>query len=298
MRPLLSLSAVNVLAACAIVTAAAPAAHAADNSICVSSYEQSQSLRKAGKLHEARQRALECARDVCPAVLSRDCERWATELEASMPTVIFDVRGTSGEELSQVTVSLDGQKLLDRLDGKAVEVEPGTHTFRFTPGDDSKGPSKDVTVVIREGEKYRKISSSFEEKSVASIAATGSSERPKVSLSRPVPAGVYVFGGIGVASLAAGTFFALRGLSQKKDLDSCKPSCNPDDVDALTRNYAIADIAFGVGIVSGVAALYLYLTRPHAEVPASTAGVSGLRASSFSVTPTQGGARATLGLRF
>jgi len=294
MRSLLTSTIPKIVAACAAVLVSSPAASfAADTNVCVSSYEQSQSLRRVGKLRDARQRALECARDVCPAVLSRDCQRWATELETSIPTVIFDVRGLAGEEITKVTVFIDDKKLVDRLDGKAMEVEPGTHKFRFVPKE-LKGASKEVSVTIREGEKYRKISSSFEDKAAA-----------QASISRPIPTAAYVFGGIGIAGLAAGTFFGLRGLSQKNDLDSCKPQCSPSDVDSMSRNYAIADIAFGVGVVSGVAAVYLYLTRP-ASVEAPAASSAGSSAGSFtaralgafSVTPTQGGARASWALSF
>ncbi|WP_394826882.1 hypothetical protein [Pendulispora albinea] len=276
---------VLTLGAAALVSWPA-ASFAADTNACVSSYEQSQSLRRAGKLREARQRALECARDVCPAVLSRDCQRWVTELDTSIPTVIFDVRGLTGEELTQVTVFIDEKKLLDRLDGKAIEVEPGTHKFRFEPKE-PKGATREVSATIREGEKYRKISASFEDKAAV-----------QASISRPIPTAVWVFGGVGVAGLAAGTFFGLRGLSQKNDLDSCKPNCNPSDVDSMSRSYAIADIALGVGVVSGVAALYLFLTRPTLTAPRDAGATTALGGSSFSVAPTQGGARASWGLRF
>ncbi|WP_394837689.1 hypothetical protein LVJ94_12335 [Pendulispora rubella] len=270
------------------VLAATPvAAYAADTNVCVSSYEQSQSLRKGGKLRDARQRALECARDTCPAVLSRDCQRWITELDNSIPTVIFDVRGLAGEELTQVTVFLDGKKVVDRLDGKALDVDPGTHTFKFVPGGALKDATRESTIVIREGEKYRKVSASFEDKSISAQAA---------NKSRPVPVATWVFGGIGVAGLAAGTFFALSGNSKKSDLDQCKPQCNPSDVDSMSRNYAIADIAFGVGVISGVAAVYLYLTRPTVEEAPPPAVAKALR--SFSVAPAQGGAQASWGMQF
>jgi len=279
-----SFASATFLATCTFVLAQSPVARAADTNVCVSSYEQTQSLRKAGKLQDARQRALECARDVCPAILSKDCQRWASEIDASIPTVIFDVRGTSGEPLTQVTVFVDDQKLVDHLDGKAVEVEPGTHKFRFAPNGDTKGAPNEVSAVIREGEKYQKIAASFEDKTA-----------PKSGLSRPVPTAVYVFGGVGVVGLAAGTFFALRGNSKKSDLDACKPNCDPNDVNTMSHNYAIADIAWGVGVVSGVAALYLYLTRPSVAASAGST-VGTLRG--FSVAPTQGGARATWGLHF
>ncbi len=286
MRAFTHSAAAHILAICTLSLAASPSAYAqatsgGGTSACLSSYEQTQSLRKAGKLHDAKKRALECASASCPGVLARDCQTWITEIDASMPTVIFDVRGPAGEEFSQVTVYLDDKKLVDHLDGKSIEVEPGTHKFRFEPNAD-KTTSKEVTAVIREGEKFRKISASFEDKNASK------------AFLRPTPPAVYVFGGIGLVGLAAGTFFALRGHSEKSDLDSCKPTCNPGDVNTMSRNYAIADIAFGVGVVSGAAAIYLYLTRP--QVEAAPPSMGALR--NFSVAPTQGGARASWGIRF
>lgn len=270
------------------------AAAADANAACFTSYEQTQSLRKSGKLRDARQQALQCARDVCPTALSKDCARWAAEIDVSIPSVVFEAHGPDGAELVQVKVFMDDALLVERLDGKAVEVEPGAHVFRF---EDAKGEGEPVTVqsVVREGEKNRKVAAAFGGGESEGSAPVVDSGGHAMKASRPVPVATYVFGGVGAAAIATGVVFAIYGTSQKSDLDACKPGCAPGDVNAMTRSFAVADVAFGVGIVSSAAAVYLYLTRPRVTSRAAGPRPSGL---SFSAAPTRGGAAAAMQLQF
>jgi hypothetical protein len=81
-----------------------------------------------------------------------------------------------------------------------------------------------------------------------------------------VPAGVWVFGAVGVAAFAGFTYFALKFDSQVNDLDSCKPRCSSSAVDDANSTRTISYIPLGIGIVSiGVAGIW-YLARPKVEV--------------------------------
>ena len=65
----------------------APAkAHAVDNA-CFDAYESTQRLRNGGKVTEAREQALICARAACPQALQKDCARWRDELTQMLATV-------------------------------------------------------------------------------------------------------------------------------------------------------------------------------------------------------------------
>jgi hypothetical protein len=241
--PARSLALALTLASLAI----APRARA-DKDPCISAYEQTQTLRKDGKIIAAKAQAAVCARESCPALLSKDCTRWLGDLEQSTPSVVFDARSASGAELLDVRVTVDGAPLVSRIDGKAVQVEPGRRTFRFeTEG----APAVETMVVVREGEKNRRV---------RVVLATHAK-----AASRPVPAGVWIFGGASVVALATATVFTIDGLSRKSDLDQCKPRCNPDDVDTMSARFTMADVALGAGVAAGVAALYLFFTRPPTE---------------------------------
>lgn len=222
-------------------------AQAADDPACIQAYEQTQALRKQSKLRDAREQAAKCARDTCPAVLARDCAKWFTEIEQSIPTVTFDARSPDGLELTNVKVTMDGKPLVDKVDGKSVPVDIGAHTFRFELVGDARVAPAERQAVVHEGDKNRKISVTFH------FAAASA---------RPVPASVWILGVASILGLGAGGFFAVKGLGQKGDLDDCKPNCAADKVNDVSKSYAFADVFLTAGVVTGVTAVILYLTRP------------------------------------
>jgi len=230
---------------------------------CIQSYEQTQTLRRSGKLREARTEAAKCASDSCPAVLAKDCAKWLAEIDQSIPTVVFDVKSASGEELTNVRVLEDGNVIAETIDGKSVTLDVGPHAFRFE-STDGKGLPTEHKTVIHEGDKNRKISVTL-----ASPSAAAPAPAPKPE--RPVPVAAYVFGGVAVASLGVGTFFALSGSSKEGDLDRCRPSCPADAVNDASTSYAVADILLTAGVVSAIAAVTIFVTRPTVSAPAAAA---------------------------
>lgn len=210
---------------------------------CISAYEQAQTLRKDGRFISAREQAAICARDTCPAILVRDCTRWIGELEASTGSVICEAKTTGGKTLSDVRVTVDGSELTTRLDGRPHAIDPGKHVFRFERG----AAIHDETVLVREGEKNRRITASFPESAADS---------------KGLPAGFWIFGGVSIAALGTATFFALDGMSKKDDLEGCRPRCAPNDVDAMSTSFTVADVALGAGVVAVAATVYLLLARP------------------------------------
>jgi hypothetical protein len=232
---------------------------------CIQPYEQTQTLRRAAKYREARNEAAKCARETCPPVLAKDCARWLNELDQSIPTIVFEVRSSSGEELTKVRVLQDGKPLLETIDGKSVMIDVGSHVFRFEATDDKSQPLEHNTV-IREGEKNRRIS--------VTLPAKPAAKKDEVSPERPIPVMAYVFGGVGVASLGAGAYFALSGRSKQSELDACKPSCPPDEVSSVSTQYAVADILLTAGVVSVIAAAYVFFSRPTTATASSALGLS------------------------
>lgn len=120
---------------------------------CVEAAERGQSLRDKVKLTQARASFLACASSACPEVIQRDCAQWVAELETRIPTVILTASDTLGREVVYAHVLVDGEPFANRLDGIAVPIDPGIHTFRVEP---KTGPPFEQTVVIREAEKYQK----------------------------------------------------------------------------------------------------------------------------------------------
>lgn len=242
---------------------ATDSAFADDVQGCIEAHELAQVARKEGRLLEARDKLLTCAHDSCPSVLRRDCGPWLTEVTSSLPTVVVLAKGPDGSDLLDVRVSFDGKQIAASLDGRAIEVDPGVHTFRFET--DGQEPVE-RKVVIREGVKNHELTVRFGGAAAepASPSSVGSGPDTDMEATRPVPVVVYVLGGLGVVSLATSVYFQAGGLSKRSDLDDrgCKPYCPVDDVDAAKRDILIGDIALGVGIASLGAATYFYLSRP------------------------------------
>jgi len=248
-----------------LASALAPTRAFADDNSCIQSYEQTQTLRRAGKLHEARAEAAKCASDTCPAVLAKDCAKWLSEIEQSIPTVVFDVRSASGDELTDVRVLVDGKVLAEKLDGRSVTLDVGPHSFRFE-SKDGKGLPAEHRTVIHEGDKNRKIS-------VMLAASQAVRPTPEPKAERPVPASTWIFGGVALASLGVGTVFALDGSSKESDLDRCRPSCPGSAVNEASTSYAVADILLTAGVVSAIAAAAIYFTRPTVAAQATAASM-------------------------
>lgn len=240
-----------------------PAQASSDMETCINSHEQGQKLKKDGKLKAARAQLINCARDVCPGMLKKECSQMLSEVDESMPSIVVEAKGPDGQDLVEMKVSMDGEPLLTKLDGRAVNVDPGVHVLRF---EIPKAKPREEKIVIREGQKNRKVFVDFSPPKPAGSAAptTSGGGDPGKPLPRPVPVLTWVLGGVGLVALGTSAFFEAQGLSKRSDLDSkgCKPACDATEVDSAKQSILIGDIAMGVGIASlGVAAI-VYLTRP------------------------------------
>ena len=218
---------------------------------CTSDYVAVQRLRKANQLVAARQRVLACADQVCPAFIQKDCVLWASELDTSIPTVVFAVRQPNGRDLVNVRVLEDDRLLTSKLDGVPIPIDPGVKQLRF----EAEGwPILDHTVVVRTGEKNRTIQVSFEEPSSAPGHNNDSD--------RSVPSLVYVLGGVSAASWIGFTYLALDFDAQANDLERCRPNCPQQQVDDASSTRQWSYLPLGVGLLTAGAAAYLYLTLP------------------------------------
>jgi hypothetical protein len=262
-----------------------------DKQKCVAAYEDGQRLRKDGKLSAAREKFLFCAQDVCTAA-RKDCTIWLGEVEQLTPSII-PVATADGKDVVQVRILVDGIPLVDRLDGKAIRLDPGAHAFRF----EAKGYlPHDEQILIREGEKNRRVAVRL----VSENAPVTPPVRPPVSIvigpdvtkRNPTPAMTYVFGAIGIVGLGVFTGFALNGSAKQTELDDqgCKPRCPQSRVNSVKNNYLIADIALGASVASLSVAAILFFARGSTTYRAGQER-SALR---FDVSPLEGGARAGL----
>ena len=91
-----------------------------------------------------------CARSNCTAFIAKDCTTWLVEIDARIPSVVLAAREAGGSELVNVTVSMDGKVIAQKLDGRSIEIDPGQHTFAFALPD---GRKVDQSILVLEGQK-------------------------------------------------------------------------------------------------------------------------------------------------
>jgi hypothetical protein len=130
-------------------------AHADDPTTadCLSANEHSIQLRADHKLRDARAQLLICAAASCPADIRNACMQRVAKVNDAIPTVVFEVKDANDNELTAVTVTMDGQPLVARLEGTAISLDPGEHVFGFEAAEQ---PRVEKRLVIHEGEKDRR----------------------------------------------------------------------------------------------------------------------------------------------
>jgi hypothetical protein len=240
----------------ALLASASSAAAEPTKNECIAANESAQDLRQAGKLREARARLTICVAASCPGTLREDCAQRVNEIDTAMPSVVFEAKNGSGNDLGAVRVTMDGQPFAQRLDGTAIPADPGEHRFYF----EADGlPRTEKTLVFREGDKSRRERVVFDPGSGGSDDtadnATGHSNWP-----------TYVAFGVGGAGLVLGVIFTIAAVNQNSTLagECTLPSggCDPSfqsQIDALHRDQIVAGSGYAVAFVSSGVGAYLLL---------------------------------------
>jgi hypothetical protein len=259
-RALLPSRAVWAVVCVLAVQLGAPAARAQDKSACVAAHEAAQEQRRAGSLRAARASLDECARESCPALVRRDCAGWLDEVAAATPSIIVEVRDAAGRETLDVVLLLDGVQVAERLDGRAIDIDPGEHTVGVRARD---GKALEEKVVLREGERRRRVALSF-----APPVAPAPPRPVTPAPVRPSPSPwAWVLGGVALAGAGSFATFAILGRSEQDDLEQCRPDCDPAALDPMRRDYLVADISLVVAVLAAAGSTVLFLSTPSPAAP-------------------------------
>ena len=121
---------------------------------CVLANESAQDLQRTGKLREARSKLVVCTASSCPGPVREDCVQRLADVDASTPTVVFDVVDRGGSRVDGARVRVDGESV-DTSSGAAVPFNPGEHQLHLeAPG----LPAIDRSLVLRPGDAGRRKS--------------------------------------------------------------------------------------------------------------------------------------------
>jgi hypothetical protein len=256
-------------------------ARAQDADACINASESSLSLRKAGKLIDARKALAKCAAPACPDPVKTSCQQRLQDVERAVPSIVFQVKDGAGNDVPSVKISVDGQPRDERV-GAALSLDPGSHTFTFeAPG----LPTATKTLVIVEGVKERPetvtLGTPAPAPTPAAAPAATSDETPAAGGGGGSQKTIgLVAGGVGVVGLGVGAVFGLMASSKWSQAQQDKSESEKNTADSLATISTIGFIAGGVLVAGGA---ILWLTAPSASSSATVGLVP-------SVTPGGGGA--------
>ncbi|MGD0530181.1 MAG: hypothetical protein ABSE49_33915 [Polyangiaceae bacterium] len=283
----------------------AASARAADPTTaeCLAANESSISHRNEHKLREARAQLLVCAAASCPGEVRNACLRRATAVNAAMPTIVFEAKDGLGNDLTAVSVSMDGQRLLDKLDGIAMELDPGPHQLTFEM---TGRPAITRTIVLNEGEKDRReqvVFANAEEPPkmvpvepppaqapappvaplpvpppAAPAAPWVSSSRPEVERGSSTSGGYWtwlrttgvVAAGAGVLGMGIGGLVGLSARSEFEKAEGETGTPRINDSASAVRGGNAATAVVGVGAVVATVGLLVWLLAPSETTAGST----------------------------
>jgi hypothetical protein len=256
----------------------------ADRDACRTAYSQAQTLRDAHKLVDARAQLRTCAQATCASFILKDCTGWLLDIDGRVPSVVLIAKDAAGASLTDVSVTIDGKPLTARLDGTAVDVDPGAHEFVFTLQD---GTKTQKSIVVAEGQKAQAVAVAFA--GVGAPPTPGAvmppeAQQPASDNASPASgfwttrhkagAGVTAAGAVGV--IVGGIFGGLtasESSQQNKDCSGATLSLCPNHAAALSdHSSAVTDgaastAAFIVGGILAAAGITLLVTGRTAEAP-------------------------------
>jgi hypothetical protein len=274
---------------------------------CIASSEQGLDLRKQEKLLDARKVLATCATTRCPDEIRTTCEQRISDINGVLPSIVFDVKDASGNDLPGAKLTVDGTLASTQLAGRSTPVDPGPHTFTIeVPGQ----PPVERKLVLNEGEKDRHervvVGAPPSPLPAGPAPAGPSGGAPTASPPEPAPlqspstsstqrtVGL-VLGGVGVGGIVFGSVLGLVASSKWSSAKSdCGQGCLPSAPAQQEKSDAQSAATLStVGFIGGAgllaAGVVIYFTAPSAPAKGAIGALS--------VTPSAGPGQAGLLVR-
>jgi len=278
------------------------AARADSKQECAAAYEKTQSLREHGQLRDARKQAIVCSASTCSAYVVKDCLEWLTEIDANLPTVVFTAEDGVGADTLAVRVMVDGQPVIEKLDGKAMPLDPGEHVVRFEL---VGAEAIEQKVMIRQGEKNRKLAASFKKARTVTPPvpppAIAPDDVPKhAPRSEGVPLWAWISGSAGMVALGVGAGFGVSALGAQGELVTkcggdparCPASTKAETVPLADQRTLGRNVFLGLSAVAvvgiGIAVIGIATTPSKASSPRTAFMVAPFGSSSGGGLTMQG----------
>lgn len=149
----------------------------------------------------------------------------ARPASTARPSIIVDAKDDLGKDVRAVTVYVDDAPFAYELDGRPLEVDPGTHVIRVQRNDGSRATGM-TSITVKEGEINQRVHFAFEK------AAPPPPELEPES----APVLPRVVAGVGIASFVTGVVLLLAR-------PTMPTNCNAD-TSRCTKLPAESDVTF------------------------------------------------------
>jgi hypothetical protein len=240
--------------------------------VCVQANADAQTLQQSGKWRAAREALKTCSVEACPRPVRNDCLERLDALERALPTLIFEARNAAGADLADVRVSMDGELISDHLDGAAIVIDPGQHTFTF---ERTGAPVVTKSLVVHEGDRGRHETVVLGGNADVAPPPPAPSPAPPPTTQRSAGstqrfAGI-VTGAAGAVGVGVGIVFGLLASSRWSSSEAaCSEGACPgatradavSDHDAATSLATASTIVFGIGGALLATGIVLYVLAP------------------------------------
>jgi hypothetical protein len=198
-----------VLARCiGLLLAVSSIARAAPPTVeqCLQASDLSLELETQEKLLATRDALRTCASLACPQEVRDECARRIELVEQNIPRVFCEVRDETGRLRHDAQLTIDGRASA-AVPQQFIELDPGAHTLTArAPG----AASMTQSVALKAREKNRQVRFLLQQ------------PQPSAGLA-PQRSAALVAGGLGVASLATASVFAVVALNRKQEAQALCP---------------------------------------------------------------------------
>jgi hypothetical protein len=229
---------------------------AEERHVCETQFDVGQKAWHAHRLVEARPALVVCAHDPCDPMLQKPCQEWLADVEARVGSIVITVHEASGADVTRADVSVDGSTA--RLDGNAMDLDPGEHHVKVTVG----AFTEDRTILLTESEKRR---------SVAFQLPVRSHPVPLLPAPHATPWAATGFGIVAAVAVTSVVVFGSVGLAQRASMCPNGVCQTTGIVNAIEGWYITSDASLGTAVVAGVVSLVLFLTHHAPSVPVARA---------------------------
>jgi hypothetical protein len=240
---------------------------------CETAFEEADLRLRPGesRLLDARRALRACAHPTCKPWMVDDCSKRLAEVEGRIPSVALSAENAEGAPLYDVRVLEAERELAPRLNGLAIELDPGPHELVA----DYEGTRLERAVVVVEGKKAQQVVFRF-----GSAAPRSTLPEVKRPLAAAEPAFVhpwarpFAVGLLAGSVLATGTGVVLGAFALGRKQDAHCDAANFCDAEPLgdARSTArSATVAFALGgvLAAGGAVTFFAFGRTRVQATAS-----------------------------